>query len=139
MVTSSPGDDAGDDDVMLPLVGAGGNRRTNEDMLPDRYLEDFLRGLESLSGVYPDEARAIASHGVVVALDDDEAFVVLLQLVGPEAPVFADELWQLISAFLNSRRADELFGGPEGIGRTHLNAVRRPRYIPPSTRPVIRR
>lgn len=108
-------------------------------MRPDRYLEDFLNGLETLSGAYPEAAELIASHGVVAALDDDEAFVVLLRLVGPEAPVYADELWQLISTFLNSRRAEELFGGSEGIGHTHLNAVRRPRYIPPSTRPVIPR
>lgn len=108
-------------------------------MLPDRYLEDFLRGLETLSGVYPDEAKAIASHGDVAALDDDEAFVVLLRLVGPQAPAFADELWQLISTFLDRRRANELFGDSESAGQTHLNAVRRPRYIPPSTRPVIPR
>lgn len=106
-------------------------------MLPDTYLKDFLHGLEALSGLYPEQAKVIASHGVVAALDDDEAFEVLLRLVGPEAPTFADELWQLISAFLNSRRAEELFGGPEGIGRTHLNAVRRPRYIPSIVRPVI--
>ncbi|OXM18325.1 hypothetical protein CBI33_26755 [Rhodococcus erythropolis] len=106
-------------------------------MLPDRYLKDFLHGLQELSGVYPKEAKVIASHGVVAALDDDEAFVVLLRLVGPEAPVYADELWQLISTFLNRRRAEELFGGSDGSGRIHLNAVRRPRYIPPATRPVI--
>ncbi len=106
-------------------------------MLPDTYLKDFLYGLEALSSLYPDQGKVIASHGVVAALDDDEAFEVLLRLVGPDAPTFADELWELISRFLNSRRAEELFGGPEGIGRTHLNTVRRPRYIPPSTRPVI--
>lgn len=108
-------------------------------MRPDRYLEDFLHGLETLSEAYPQVAEVIASHGVVAALDDDEAFVVLLRLVGPQAPAYADELWQLISTFLDSRRAEELFGGTEGSGRTHLNAVRRPRYIPPSTRPVIPR
>lgn len=106
-------------------------------MLPDRYLKDFLHELEALSGRYPADAKVISSHGVVAALDDDEAFEVLLRLVGPQAPAFADELWQLISSFLNSRRAEELFGGPGGTGWTHLNAVRRPRYIPPSTRPVI--
>ena len=108
-------------------------------MLPNRYLEDFLHGLKALSEGYPDYAKEIASHGVVVALDDDEAFEVLLRLVGPYAPEFADELWQLISTFLDSRRAEELFGGTEGSGRTHLNAARRPRYIPPPTRPVIPR
>ncbi|MBP1054338.1 hypothetical protein J6397_29760 [Rhodococcus qingshengii] len=60
----------------------------------DRYLEDFLNGLETLGEAYPEAAEVIASHGVVAALDDDEAFVVLLRLVGPEAPVYADELWQ---------------------------------------------
>lgn len=103
----------------------------------DRYLKDFLRELNALSGRYPAEATVIASHGVVAALDDDEAFEVLLRLVGPQAPAFADESWQLISAFLSSRRAEELFGGPEGAGQTHVDAVRRPRYLPPSTRPVI--
>ncbi len=111
----------------------------NDGMLPNRYLEDFLHGLEALSGVYPEDAKVIASHGVVAARDDDEAFEVLLRLVGPEAPAYADELWQLISTFLDSRRAEELFGGTEGGGRTHLNAVRRPRYIPPTIRPVIPR
>lgn len=111
----------------------------NEVMLPDRYLKDFLHGLEELSGVYREEAKVIASHGVVAALDDDEAFVVLLRMVGPEAPVYADELWQLISTFLNRRRAEELFGGSESSGWTHLNAVSSPRYIPPVTRPVIPR
>lgn len=111
----------------------------NGSMLQDQYLKDYLHGLEALSGAHPTEAKVIASHGVVVALDDDEAFEVLLRLVGPQAPVFADELWQLISTFLDSRRAEELFGGTEGSGRTHLNAARRPRYIPPTTRPVIPR
>lgn len=106
-------------------------------MLSDRYVADYLRGLKALSGVYLDKSEAIASHGVVVALDDDDVFVILLRLVGPAAPAFADELWQLISTFLNNRRAEELFGGPEGVGQTHLNTVRRPRYIPPATRPVI--
>lgn len=106
-------------------------------MLPDTFVADYLHGLQALSGDYPDESDAIASHGVVVALDDDDVFGILLRLVGPAAPVFADELWQLISIFLNVRRAEELFGGPEGVGRTHLNTVRRPRYIPPATRPVI--
>lgn len=106
-------------------------------MLPDRYVADYLQGLKALSGVNPDESEAIASHGVVAGLDDDDVFVILLRLVGPAAPAFADELWQLISTFLNIRRAEELFGGPEGVGRTHLNTVRRPRYIPPATRPVI--
>lgn len=108
-------------------------------MLSDTFVADYLQGLKALSGVYPDESAAITSHGLVVALDDDDAFVVLLRLVGPAAPAFADELWQLISTFLNNRRAEELFGGPDGLGRAHLNTVRRPRYIPPATRPVIPR
>ncbi|MBT2271637.1 hypothetical protein [Rhodococcus qingshengii] len=83
-------------------------------MLPDRYLEDFLHGLEALRGLYPEGAKVLASYGVVAARDDDEAFVVLLRWVGLEAPVYAEELWQLISTFLNSRRAEELFGGTEG-------------------------
>ena len=62
-------------------------------MLPDTYLKDFLYGLEALSSLYPDQGKVIASHGVVAALDDDEAFEVLLRLVGPDAPTFADELW----------------------------------------------
>lgn len=111
----------------------------DERMLSERFVADYLQGLEALSGVYPDESDVITSHGVVVALDDDDAFVILLRLVGPAAPPFADELWQLISTFLNNRRAEELFGGPEDVGRTHLNTVRRPRYIPPATRPVIPR
>lgn len=108
-------------------------------MLRDRYVEDFLRRLKALSEVYPEEAKVIVSHGVVIACDDDAAFEVLLRLVGPEAPAFADELWALISAFLNSRRAEELFGGAEGAGRTHINAGGRPRYNPPNNRPVIPR
>lgn len=108
-------------------------------MPSNRYRKDYLHGLELLGEAYPDAADAIAAHGAVVALDDDDAFVFLLRLVGPEAPSFADELWQLISNFLNSRRAEELFGGPDGVGLTHLNTVRRPRYIPPGTRPVIPR
>lgn len=82
-------------------------------MRPNRYLDDYLHGLEFLGGVYPDDARAIAEHGIVAALDDDDAFVFLLRLVGPDAPVFADELWQLISGFLNNRRVEELFGSSE--------------------------
>lgn len=108
-------------------------------MLPNRYLEDYLHGLESLGRMYPQDADAIAAHGVVAALDDDDAFVFLLRLVGPAAPSFADELWQLISSFLDSRRAEELFGDPDSVGLPHLDTVRRPRYIPPTTRPVIPR
>ncbi|MGE2847717.1 hypothetical protein ACQGFI_32650 [Rhodococcus sp. 2.95] len=85
-------------------------------MQANQYLEDYLHGLEVLGGAYPRDAEAIAAHGVVVALDDDDAFVFLLRLVGPEAPPFADELWKLISEFLNSRRAEELFGGSNGAG-----------------------
>lgn len=117
-------------------VGVAGECK-NEGMLQDRYLEVYLHGLESLSREYSHEANAIASHSVVVGLDDDEAFVVLLRLIGPAAPTFADELWQLISVFLRSRRAEELVGGPDGVGWMHLNTVRRPRYIPPTSRPVI--
>lgn len=109
----------------------------NEGMPANQYLEDYLHGLEFLGGAYPRDAEAIAAHGVVVALDDDDAFEFLLRLVGPAAPPFANELWKLISEFLNSRRAEELFGGSEDAGMTHINAVRRPRYIPPTTRPVI--
>lgn len=111
----------------------------NEGMPQDRYLEDYLHGLEALSELFPDGSEVIVSHGVVVGLDDDEAFEVLLHLVGPAAPRFADELWQLISVFLHSRRAQELSGGTDGNGLTHLATARRPRYIPPTTRPVIPR
>lgn len=103
------------------------------------YLEQYLHGLELLGAAYPGDSDAIAAHGVVAALDDDDAFVFLIRLVGPATPPFADELWQLISAFLNSRRAEELFGGPDSVGSTHRNTVRTPRYIPPATRPVIPR
>ena len=89
----------------------------DEGMRPNRYLDDYLHGLEFLGGVYPDDARAIAEHGIVAALDDDDAFVFLLRLVGPDAPAYADELWQLISGFLNSRRVEELFGGAEDVVR----------------------
>ncbi len=75
----------------------------------------------------------------MAALDDDDAFVFLLRLVGPEAPAFADELWQLISGFLNSRRVEELFGGSEDAGLADPDTVRRPRYLPPPTRPRIPR
>ncbi|MFF2059962.1 hypothetical protein [Rhodococcus qingshengii] len=106
-------------------------------MRPNRYLDDYLHGLEFLGGVYPDDAASIAEHGVVAALDDDDAFVFLLRLVGPEAPVFADELWKLISGFLNSRRAEELFGAEAGAGLAYLDDARRSGYRPPVTRPVI--
>ncbi|MDN5544191.1 MAG: hypothetical protein L0H03_02835 [Rhodococcus sp. (in: high G+C Gram-positive bacteria)] len=105
-------------------------------MRPNRYLDDYLHGLEFLSGVYPDDAGAIAEHGIVAALDDDDAFVFLLRLVGPEAPAFADELWQLISGFLNSRRVEELFGSSENAG-WRISTQRGPRYRPPPTRPRI--
>ncbi|MES9518598.1 hypothetical protein ACH49M_28380 [Rhodococcus qingshengii] len=108
-------------------------------MRPNRYLDDYLHGLEFLGGVYPDDARAIAEHGIVAALDDDDAFVFLLRLVGPGAPAFADELWQLISGFLSSRRAEELFGGSEDAGLADLDTVRGPRYVPPPARPRIPR
>lgn len=108
-------------------------------MRPNRYLDDYLHGLEFLGGAYPDDAKAIAEHGIVAALDDDDAFVFLLRLVGPDAPAFADELWQLISDFLNSRRVEELFGGSEDAGLADLNIVRSPRYLPPLTRPRIPR
>ncbi|WP_209448839.1 hypothetical protein [Rhodococcus qingshengii] len=101
-------------------------------MLARSYVEDYLPGLAVLRGVYPEDSDAIAAHAVVVALDDDDVFVFLLRLVGPAAPVFADELWLLISIFLNSRRAEELFGGSAGTGWEHLNAVKLPRYIPPA-------
>ena len=108
-------------------------------MRPNRYLDDYLHGLEFLGGVYPDDAGAIAEHGIVAALDDDDAFVFLLRLVGPDAPAFADELWQLISGFLNSRRIEELFGRSEDAGLADLNTARGPRYLPPPTRPRIPR
>ncbi|RQO52776.1 hypothetical protein DBV08_00305 [Rhodococcus sp. KBW08] len=110
-------------------------------MRPNRYLDDYLHGLEFLGGVYPDDAGAIAEHGIVAALDDDDddAFVFLLRLVGPDAPAFADELWQLISGFLNSRRVEELFGGSEDAGMADINTGTRPRYLPPPTRPRIPR
>ncbi len=87
-------------------------------MIARRYLEDYLDGLEYLRGVHPQDSDAIAAHGAVVALDDDDAFVVLLRLVGPDAPAFADDLWLLISDFLDSRRAKELFGGSEADWRS---------------------
>ncbi|MBT2272196.1 hypothetical protein [Rhodococcus qingshengii] len=86
-------------------------------MIARRYLEDYLDGLEFLSGVHPQDSDLIAAHGAVVALDDDDVFVFLLRLVGPDAPAFADDLWLLISGFLHSRRVEELFGGSEGAGR----------------------
>ena len=108
-------------------------------MRPNRYLDDYLHGLEFLGGVYPDDARAIAEHGIVAALDDDDAFVFLLRLVGPDAPAFADELWQLISGFLNNRRVEELFGSSENAELADPNTERGPRYRPPPTRPRIPR
>lgn len=71
--------------------------------------------------------------------DDDDAFVFLLRLVGPDAPAFAEELWQLISGFLNSRRVEELFGGSEDAGLVDPDTVRSPRYLPPPARPRIPR
>ena len=108
-------------------------------MRPNRYLDDYLHGLEFLGGVYPDDAGAIAEHGIVAALDDDDAFVFLLRLVGPDAPAFADELWQLISGFLNNRRVEELFGSSENAELADPNTERGPRYRPPPTRPRIPR
>lgn len=81
--------------------------------------------------MYPDDSRVIAERGIVAALDDDDAFVFLLRLVGPDAPAFADELWQLISGFLNSRRVEELFGSSENAGLADLNTERS--EIPPTS------
>lgn len=54
-------------------------------MRPNRQPDGYLHGLEFLGGVYPDDSRVIAEHGIVAALDDDDAFVLLLRLVGPDA------------------------------------------------------
>lgn len=43
---------------------------------------------------------------------DDVVFGLLIGLVGPSAPVCADELWECVSGFLRDLRRVELFGEP---------------------------
>lgn len=57
-------------------------------------------------------------------------------LVGPSAPVCADELWECVSGFLRHLRRVELFSEP--IQLRSPARGRCSRYTPPPVRPVIR-
>lgn len=68
--------------------------------------------------------------------DDDVVFGSLIGLVGPLAPVCADELWECVSGFLRDLRRVELFSEP--IQLRSPARGRCSRYTLPSIRPVIR-
>ncbi|MDV8009211.1 hypothetical protein [Rhodococcus sp. IEGM 1318] len=97
--------------------------------------EKVLRELRQLRGRFPDDAVLIGSYESLVDGDDDVVFGLLIGLVGPAAPVCADELWECVSGFLRYRRRVELSSEP--IQLRSLARERYSRYTPPSIRPVI--
>ncbi|MBW0292730.1 hypothetical protein ATN37_04385 [Rhodococcus sp. MH15] len=97
--------------------------------------EKFLGELGQLCGRFPDDAVLIGSYEAVVG-GDDVVFGLLIELVGPLAPLCADELWECVSGFLRDLRRVELFGEP--IQLRSPARGRCSRYTPPSIRPVIR-
>lgn len=103
----------------------------------DGCRQKFLRELRQLRGRFPEDAVLIGSYEAVVDGDDDVVFGLLIGLVGPSAPVCADELWECVSGFLRDLRRVELFGEP--IQLRSPARGRYSRYTPPSVRPVIRK
>ncbi|MET3953344.1 hypothetical protein ABIE52_000210 [Rhodococcus sp. OAS809] len=98
--------------------------------------QKFLRELRQLRGRFPEDRVLIGSYAAVVGGGDDVVFGLLIGLVGPSAPVCADELWECVSGFLRDLRRVELFGEP--IQLRSPARGRCSRYTPPSIRPVIR-
>lgn len=112
------------------------DRRGGSNVSVEARRARFLRELGQLRAQFPADEGLIGSCVAVVDGDDDVVFGLLIGLVGPAAPVCADELWQCVSGFLRDRRRVELFSEP--IQLRSLARGRCSRYTPPSVRPVIR-
>ncbi|WP_094275774.1 hypothetical protein [Rhodococcus sp. OK302] len=92
--------------------------------MTDEYYEDYVAGLTSLKekypldpenraslpDFYPHDRHPIDGFHVVITLVDEEIHPLLIDLAGPEAPAYADDLTTLIQQFIRARKETELFG-----------------------------
>ncbi len=92
-------------------------------MSVDVCRERFLTELGQLRGRFPCDAVLIGSYEAVVDGGDDVVFGLLIELVGPAAPVCADELWECVSGFLRDRRRDGVVQRTDPVQKPCARAV----------------